>query len=140
MDRGLDPYADLDMPSQKECEAKERREALQPLNLDIDCPEGFLVNEAEWNRLQELRFRKIESELELKKQQVELKEMEGHLKALQKRDDALAVKISEVSLACKDLEGQQRVAAVDHLVIDRSAHAAATGQTDPVALVHRVDL
>ena len=50
-----------------------------PLNLETDCPEGFLVEESEWNRLQELRTQKILSELGLKKKSMEGQEMAAKL-------------------------------------------------------------
>lgn len=110
--RTLDPFADEDVsgPTEEEQEAKEREEALAPLSLEADCPEGFEVDEATWAHLQDLRTQKIESELELRKSRRNLSDLEAALTELGDQLDLAEDKIAEVQNRRELLLEQRAVA------------------------------
>jgi hypothetical protein len=61
-----DPYAELDWVGFRLSDPVDGEEGLSkeeqvPLQIDTDVPEGFVVDDLVWNKLQELRNEKVES-------------------------------------------------------------------------------
>jgi hypothetical protein len=62
---------------------------LTPLSIDIDCPDGFNVDQFVWSKLQELRLARITKEIEGKQYQKQYNELKHKLDELTIKEDAL---------------------------------------------------
>lgn len=62
---------------------------LQPLNIDIDCPEGFSIDPFVWQKLQELRLTRIAKEIEVRNQMKVYSEIKKKLDTLSADEDAI---------------------------------------------------
>jgi len=60
-----------------------------PLNIDVDCPEGFVVDPFVWSKLQELRLARIAKEIEGKRQHTAYTELKKKLDELTHQEDAI---------------------------------------------------
>jgi hypothetical protein len=84
-----------------------------PLDREVDCPDGFQVEAPVWQRLNELRIAKIESELELKKLTKVLGDMKRAMEFIDSRDEALEHEMEEVEVEVAVLERRKRRCAKD---------------------------
>lgn len=70
-----DPFNQIRIIKNKLKETKERHfPLLNPLSMELDCHEGFVVDQYYWSKLQELRNMKIEKEIETKLYECEYEE------------------------------------------------------------------
>lgn len=74
---------------------------MHPLNIDVDCPEGFVVDTFVWSKLQELRLARIAKEIEGKRQHTAYTELKKKLDDLTHQEDAIIAQ-SEVLKARRD--------------------------------------
>jgi WD40 repeat protein len=85
-----DPYNEAILDKQK---LKKQTEAqiplLNPLLMDMDCPEGFVVDQFSWSKLQELRNARIEKEIEAKLLAIEQSEVRSKIIQLEQEETSL---------------------------------------------------
>ncbi|RYG70466.1 hypothetical protein EON64_00045 [archaeon] len=85
--REKDPYNDAIVAKAK---AKKVQEAqiplLNPLSMELDCPEGFVVDQFSWSKLQELRNARIEKEIEGKLLGIEQGEVKTKLSVMEQEE------------------------------------------------------
>ena len=62
---------------------------LHPLNIDLDCPEGFNVDPFVWSKLQELRLARIAKEIEVRNQLKVYSDLKKKLDSLSADEDAI---------------------------------------------------
>jgi len=82
-----DPFVDLETKPNR-CE-KDAVAEVTPLSMDRDCPDGFRVDDSVWDKLQELRSRKIRSEHAVKTHAVKVNEMKKEAEGLSHKQKSL---------------------------------------------------
>ena len=87
-----DPFYNLIMGRDKDLRVLESHiPQMHPLNIDMDCPEGFVVDAFVWSKLQELRLARIAKEIEGKRQHTAYTELKKKLDELTAQEDAIIV-------------------------------------------------
>jgi hypothetical protein len=85
-----DPFYNLIMSREKDQRVLENHiPQMHPLNIDMDCPEGFVVDAFVWSKLQELRLARIAKEIEGKRQHTAYIELKKKLDEITLQEDAI---------------------------------------------------
>ncbi len=112
--REKDPYYEALLLKEKQKKALEAQVPLMTaLNMELDCPEGFDVDQFYWSKLQELRNARIEKEIEVKLLSIELGEFKQKLEFTECEERAATASIDDL----KSLR-QSSVAALEKLHSD----------------------
>lgn len=99
-----DPFYPLFMAREKEQRAVESHiPQMIPLNIDIDCPEGFAVDPYIWSVLQELRMARIAKEIEGKRQHTAYTELKRKLDDLAAQEDAIIAQSDALKARREDI-------------------------------------
>ena len=69
---------------------------IPPLDMETDCPENFRCEDLVWDRLNELRTQKIQSERAVKAVQAQYNDMKKQSDAIQLRDEAIEKEVADV--------------------------------------------
>jgi len=69
---------------------------LNQLSIELDCPEGFDIDQFSWSKLTELRNKRIEKEIEGKVLSIEFSRLKQKLELLDAEEGILATCISEI--------------------------------------------
>lgn len=94
----MDPFKGIDEKAQK-AKDKERGDVAVLLDMETDCPEGFMLDDENvWRRLQELRLKKIKGEKEIKRMTVHFNELKRQADVLETADNNSAQKIKLLEL------------------------------------------
>lgn len=92
-----DPYYEALLDLEK---AKLAQEAQIPLltqqSIELDCPEGFDIDQFSWSKLQELRTARIEKEIEGKLLSIEFSKLKQKLERLDAEDSVIVTCISDI--------------------------------------------
>eukprot|EP01039_Chlorochromonas_danica_P000926 gene926-1008_t len=68
---------------------------VSPLSMELDCPEGFVVDQFSWSKLQELRNARIEKEIEAKLLLIEQNEARAKMAMLEQEESRLNDRVNE---------------------------------------------
>lgn len=92
-----DPYYEALLELEKQ---KVMQEAQIPIlstqSIELDCPEGFDIDQFSWSKLQELRTARIEKEIEGKVLSIEFSKLKQKLEHLDTEESVLATCISDI--------------------------------------------
>lgn len=92
-----DPYYEALLELEKQ---KVMQEAQIPIlssqSIELDCPEGFDIDQFSWSKLQELRTARIEKEIEGKMLSIEFSKLKQKLEHLDTEESVLATCISDI--------------------------------------------
>jgi WD40 repeat protein len=91
-----DPYAVLDDAKEKKG-ASNQLSSSAPLDMEKDCPEGFVVDDAVWQKMSELRSRKIDQENTIKLKTADVAELQEEFDLLEKSDATLQKTIKQLA-------------------------------------------
>jgi hypothetical protein len=91
-------YKDIMAEQKSKLEVESNYPLMTPLNMDRDCPDGFNVDQFVWKKLQELRFVRIEREIESKKLSHDLQQLRGKLHKLNNIDAQAVAQMEELQL------------------------------------------
>lgn len=69
---------------------------LNSLSMELDCPDGFVVDQFSWHKLQELRTARIEKEIEDKLLSIQYLDLKGKLESLDQEETVLVSSINDM--------------------------------------------
>lgn len=91
-----DPYFEAITAKQKTKKLTEAQiPLLNPLSMELDCPEGFVVDQFSWSKLQELRNARIEKEIEAKLLIIEQAELRSKMAMLELEESRINGQVNE---------------------------------------------
>ena len=98
-----DPYYEALLELEKQKIMQESQiPILSQQSIELDCPEGFDIDQFSWSKLQELRTARIEKEIESKQLSIEFSKLKQKLERLDGEEVVIANCISEIK-ASRDL-------------------------------------
>ena len=99
-----DPFYAQIMGREKELRLQENNiPQMSPLNIDMDCPEGFVVDPFVWSKLQELRLARIAKEIEGKRQHTAYTELKKKLDEITMQEDIIIAQSDELKRRREDI-------------------------------------
>ena len=86
--------------------AEARIPLMTELNIDDDCPEGFYVDQPTWQKLRDLRFNRLDKEIQAKRLAIEFTAQKRKLDDLMAEEAALVSCIGSLRQARDETQGQ----------------------------------
>jgi hypothetical protein len=90
---------------------------LIPHSIEVDCPEGFTVDQFTWSKLQELRSARIQREIDEKLLTIRLSDLKTSLDDFQHTSDSIQSKLSTTNQTVVSIKTQQKVTEIDLLLM-----------------------
>lgn len=98
--KAKDPYFEAVVAKQKMKKVTEAQiPLLNPLSMELDCPEGFVVDQFSWSKLQELRNARIEKEIEAKLLSIDQAEVRSKMAMLELEENKLNAQVNDTRQA-----------------------------------------
>lgn len=90
---------------------------LAPQSIEIDCPEGFTVDQFTWAKLQELRIARIQKEIDEKLLMIRISDLKTSIDDFQQTSDSCDRRLLATNQTIISIKGQQKHSEVDLLLI-----------------------